>query len=86
MLALTQFTSEDQVGATGEEVTADQVGSPEREMDVTCQPRAAAALQIRLPEGDVLAWLRSSGLVKCTKEAIATCNDDFLGGCFCRHD
>jgi len=49
MLALTQLTSEDHVGATGEEVTADQVGSPEREMDVTCQPRAVAALQMRLP-------------------------------------
>ena len=49
MLALTQLMSEDQVGATGEEVTEDQVGSPEREMDVTCQPRAAAALQMRLP-------------------------------------
>jgi len=55
MLALTQLTSEDQVGATGEEVTEDQVGSPEREMEVTCQPRAAAALQMRLPRMDVLA-------------------------------
>lgn len=49
MLALTQFTSDDQVGATGEDVTEDQVGSPEREIEVTCHPRAAAALQMRLP-------------------------------------
>jgi hypothetical protein len=55
MLALTQLMSVDQVGATGEEVTEDQVGSPERDMEVTCQPRAAAALQIRLPGMNMLA-------------------------------
>jgi hypothetical protein len=62
MLALTQLTSEDQWGATGDEVTEDHVGSPEREMEVTCHPRAAAALQIRLPRR-LLALVRSSGLV-----------------------
>lgn len=60
MLALTQLTSDDQVGATGEEVTEDQAGSPEREMEVTCQPRAAAALQMRLPEICVSAGARSN--------------------------
>lgn len=49
MLALTHLTSADQWGATGDEVTEDHVGSPEREIEVTCQPRAVAALQMRLP-------------------------------------
>lgn len=43
----------DQEGGVGEEVTADQVGSPEREIEVTVQPRAAATLQMREPEGGV---------------------------------
>ena len=68
MLALTQFTDSDHGGGVLEDVTADQVGSPDRLrccqmcvvemlyrelvaylMDVTCQPRAVAALQMRLP-------------------------------------
>lgn len=42
----------DQGGGVGEEVTADQVGSPEREMEVTVQPREMADLQMREPEED----------------------------------
>ena len=46
-------TEVDQGGGVGEEVTADQVGSPEREMEVTVQPREMADLQMREPgEGE----------------------------------
>lgn len=65
MSAFCQETSLDQEGGVEEEVTTDQVGSPERLVvsdhmiccvqrsvyliDVTSQPRAQAALQMRLP-------------------------------------
>lgn len=42
-------TEVDQGGGVGEEVTADQVGSPEREMEVTVHPREMADLQMREP-------------------------------------
>jgi hypothetical protein len=48
-------------GGVGEEDMEDQWGVPEREMDVTVQPRWAAALQMRLPRGGlagVLCWAR----------------------------
>ena len=47
-------TDLDHGGASGEDVTEAQDGSPERDMDVTSQPRAAAALQMREP-GEWLA-------------------------------
>ena len=42
-------TEVDHGGGAGEEVTADQVGSPEREMEITVQPRETADLQMREP-------------------------------------
>lgn len=35
----------------GDEVTDDQTGSPEREMETTVQPREMALLQMREPGG-----------------------------------
>lgn len=49
MLALFQVTFFDQAGAVWEEVTEDQLGSPERLIEVTSQFLATAALQILLP-------------------------------------
>lgn len=51
----------DQSGGVGEEVTEDQVGGPEREMEVTVQPRETADLQMRVPGGREGGWL----LVEC---------------------
>ena len=42
-------TSFDQAGGVGEDVMEGQWGVPEREIDVTVQPRWAAARHIRLP-------------------------------------
>ena len=63
------MTEFDHGGAWGEDVMADQVGSPERLMEVTSQPRPTATLHIRDPghsfsmtEGgkcDVV-WIRKS--------------------------
>lgn len=39
----------DQSGGVCEEETEDQWGVPEREMEVTVQPRWAAARQMRVP-------------------------------------
>jgi hypothetical protein len=39
----------DQSGGVGEEVMESQLGTPEREMETTDQPRWEAALQILLP-------------------------------------
>lgn len=49
--ALCHLTEDAHDGALGEDVTADQVGSPEREMEVTSQPLPTATLQIRDPGG-----------------------------------
>lgn len=49
MSAFCQETEVDHGGGLGEDVTADQVGGPEREMEVTVQPRETATLQIREP-------------------------------------
>ena len=57
MSAFCQETDVDQGGASGEAITEDQEGSPEREMDVTSQPRATADLQIREPFGEkMVSW------------------------------
>ena len=42
-------TEEAHEGRSGEDVTDDQLGSPEREIDVTFQERATADLHIREP-------------------------------------
>jgi hypothetical protein len=47
-----QETDVDQSGALADDVTEDQLGTPERLMEVTAQPRWAAALQMRLPGGE----------------------------------
>ncbi len=39
----------DHDGGVGEDVMEDQLGAPEREKEVTSQPRATADPQIRLP-------------------------------------
>ena len=49
MSAFAHCTEVDQGGGLGEDVTDDQVGSPEREMEVTSQPLPTATLQIREP-------------------------------------
>ena len=49
MSAFCHSTDLDHGGASGEAVTDDQVGSPERLMDVTVQPRPTATLHIRDP-------------------------------------
>ena len=45
-----QDTDEDQGGASGEDVTESHEGSPERETEVTSQPRATADLHILEPD------------------------------------
>ena len=49
MSAFSHDTDFDHDGGSGDEVTADHVGSPERLIDVTSQPRATADLHIREP-------------------------------------
>lgn len=49
MSAFAHETEVDHGGGSGEEDTDDQVGSPDRLMDVTSQPRPTATLQIREP-------------------------------------
>lgn len=49
MSAFCHDTDVDHGGAVGEEDTEDQVGSPERLIDVTSQPRPTATLHIRDP-------------------------------------
>lgn len=49
MSAFFHATEVDHGGALGEDVTADQVGSPERDTDVTSQPLPTATLHIRDP-------------------------------------
>ena len=53
-------TDEAQDGRSGEDVTEDQDGSPERDIEVTFQERAVADLQIREPKvcPDQLGTLR----------------------------
>ena len=51
MSAFSHVTEVDQGGGVGEAVMEDHWGSPEREKEVTVQPRAVADLQIRLPGG-----------------------------------
>jgi hypothetical protein len=48
-------TLSDQSGGLGEDDTLAQCGVPERDMDVTDQPRWAAALQMRVPDHAMLA-------------------------------
>ena len=43
------MTEVDHGGGVGEEVTEDQLGAPEREKEVTSQPRETADLQMRVP-------------------------------------
>lgn len=47
--AFSHVTEVDHEGGVGEEVMEDQLGAPEREKEVTSQPRETADLQIRLP-------------------------------------
>ena len=63
------MTEVDHGGALGEDVMADQIGSPERLMEVTSQPRPTATLHIRDPrhsfsitvEGKCdVVWIRMS--------------------------
>ena len=49
MSAFCQETALAHCGRVLEADTDDQVGSPEREIDVTSQPRATADLQMRVP-------------------------------------
>ncbi len=49
MSAFAHETEVDHGGGSGEEDTDDQVGSPERLMEVTSHPRPTATLQIREP-------------------------------------
>lgn len=49
MSPLAQVTLEAHGGGSGDEVTLDQCGVPERETETTDQPRWAAARQMRLP-------------------------------------
>lgn len=52
MSAFCQSTEVDHAGAMGEEETADQMGSPERDIEVTDQPREVAMRQILDPESE----------------------------------
>ena len=54
MSAFCHLTDVDHGGASGEDVMADQVGSPERLMEVTSQPLPTATLHIRDPKGALL--------------------------------
>lgn len=61
MSAFCHETDFDHGGALGEDVMVDQVGSPEREMEVTSQPLPTATLHIREPgDGSVVLamWKR----------------------------
>lgn len=49
MSAFAQLIEVDHDGAFLEDETADHVGSPEREIEVTSQPRDTATSQIRVP-------------------------------------
>ena len=49
MSAFCHDTDLDQGGGSGDDVTDDQLGSPERLIDVTSQPRATADLHILEP-------------------------------------
>lgn len=51
------MTEVDHEGGVVEEVTEDQLGAPEREKEVTSQPREMADLQIRLPVWRVSGWV-----------------------------
>ena len=55
MSPCSHWTDVDQGGGSGDEVTEDQEGAPEREMEVTFQEREAADLQIREPVWETLA-------------------------------
>lgn len=50
MSPLAHVTLDAHGGGSGEDVTEDQCGLPERETETTDQPRWAAARQMRLPE------------------------------------
>lgn len=50
MSAFRHLTEVAHGGASGEAVTADQLGSPEREIEVTSQPLPTATLHMRDPE------------------------------------
>lgn len=87
MSAFCQSTEVDHAGAVGEEETADQVGSPEREIEVTDQPREVAMRQILDPESEecqckVWAKRGQMGEIRAeegvrTEEAIAAADDEF---------
>lgn len=56
------MTEDAQAGGVEEEVMEDQLGAPERESEVMCQEREAAARQMREPVGtEVNVELRSHG-------------------------
>ena len=52
MSAFCHLTEVDHGGGVLDDVTADQVGSPERESEVTSKPRETAAAQIRDPKAE----------------------------------
>ena len=61
----------------GEEVTEDQIGAPEREIEVTAQPREMAEAQIREPGKKLMkSW---GGEGERTEEAVATADDELFG-------
>ena len=55
MSPFSHWTDVDQGGGSGDEVTEDHEGAPERETEVTFQEREAADLQIREPIWEMLA-------------------------------
>ena len=89
MSAFCHDTDVDHGGGSGEDVTDDQDGSPDRLIDVTSQPLATADLQILEPVClqwgvNVRIWPLSLSLSLgiLTKKAIAATYDDLL---LCHH-
>ena len=78
-------TDFDHGGASVEEVTEDQTGSPDRERETTSQPRAAADLQMREPissqlfEGQLILRIQIR-VEQRTQEAVSPSYHDLLLG------
>ena len=78
-------TDFDHGGASAEDVTEDQTGSPEREIEVTSHPRETADLQILEPAAIqfvIAIFLFLTSVKVLTQEAITTGDDYFP---LCRH-
>ena len=82
MSAFCQSTDFDHGGASGEDVTADQDGSPERLMEVTVQPRPTATLHIRVPGRRLMKGALFFLLLGCagarTEESVTSADYDLL--------